>query len=938
MNNLNLNKILEKWENCLIDFPDPLPKNQRDLVFQCSEFVANQFISNTNDLLNLWGEGIFQRSLESKEMEKIFKNGIDRVVNQDELIKLLRQYRNYQMVRIIWRDLCKLADLNETMKDLSILAEVCVNVAIEKLTIWEKEKKGVPRDKDGKEQNLIVLAMGKLGAQELNMSSDIDLIYCFPSHGETDGSKQEENEKYFRNLAQKLGKVLSTKTSDGFVFRVDLRLRPFGNSGSLVTSFNSMEKYLKDQARAWERYAMVKARAITGSLEDKKYIESKIKSFVYRSYFDYGVIDPIRNIKQRISTKLDNSKSNLNIKVGWGGIREIEFLGQAFQLVRGGRDIDLQERSILKILEKLEEKNLLKKKTIKNLKEAYIFLRMTENRLQAWRDEQTHDIPSDPVERKRLAISMGFKQWEEFSLQLNNHRKMVNKHFNSIFETSLLDNIEEVQKLNPIWLDDNYKISKNLLESLGFKNPKITFEVLHRFKKSNIVDNLSVAVRAKLDQLIPTIFDVLAQYDNKDVILERLLALLETIVKRTTYLDLLMENPKAISQLVKLLGESSWISSQIKSLPILLDNLLDSDRLYTPIRREKLTLELNSLLKSVIDGDEEQEMERIRQFALGNRLRVAAAELTGAIPLMIASDYLTEIAEVSLGEIFETSWNHTLKKFGRPCLQKGFDSGFAIIAYGKFGGVELGYGSDLDIVFLHGNDDVAAVTDGERKISNDIFFTRLGQRMIHLFMTRMPSGLLYKIDMRLRPNGESGQLVSSLNAFERYQKREAWTWEHQALIRARAISGDKKVIKKFNEIRKNVLCQPRNEKNLLKDVKDMREKMAEKLDRSDKKTFDIKQGSGGLVDIEFIVQYLVLRWASDYPDLIDWTDNARIIENLVKYDLLKGSSSDELFIIYRRFRRLIHKFALQETDSLISQEELKKERQKVKEIWSNIFS
>tara|TARA_Y100001935_G_scaffold250375_1_gene250395 strand:+ start:140 stop:2950 length:2811 start_codon:yes stop_codon:yes gene_type:complete len=932
-----LNQNIERWQNSLSGLHDPLPEKQRNLVFQCSEFAANQFIQNRNEYLDLWEKGFFQKLVNSEEMEEMINKDLRLILNEENLIKSLRKFRNQQMVRIIWQDLCGLADIEQTMKDLSNLGEICVKAALDKLFQWEKEKKGTPRDLNGKEQNLIILAMGKLGAQELNMSSDIDLIYCFPSHGSTDGPQKIENEKFFLKLAQKLGKVLSLKTPDGFVFRVDLRLRPFGSSGPLVISFNSMEKYLRDQARAWERYAMVKARAITGSSQEKQFIEGKIKAFVYRSYVDYGVIEPIRKIKQRIDFKLNNGKLDSNIKVGWGGIREIEFLGQAFQLVRGGRDLDLQERSILLILGILGNKDFLKKDTIIELKSAYIFLRRVENRLQAWRDEQTHEIPNEDSDRIRLAISMGFKRWDDFSLILDEHRNIVHKNFNSLFETSLLKGTDDQLKSNPIWLNDNYKISKNLLKDLGFYDPKITYEILHKFKSSNIVDNLSDSGKSKLDQLIPTILDILAHKDNNHIILSRLLSLFETLVKRTTYLDLLVENPKAIAQLIKLMGESSWISSQIKSLPILLDNLLDPERLYTPMRQEELTLELNSLVKSVPDDDEEQEMERIRQFALGNKLRVAAAEITGAIPLMIASDYLTEIAEVSLKEVFKNSWKSISNKFGKPTLPNEMNTGFAIIAYGKFGGIELGYSSDLDMVFLHGSDNVEATTNGDRKINNDIFFTRLGQRIIHLFMTRMSSGLLYNVDVRLRPNGESGQLVSSLNAFERYQKNEAWTWEHQALIRARVITGDKEVIRKFKEIRKSVLCLTRDNLKLREDVKIMRKKMAKKLDRSDKVFFDIKQGSGGLVDIEFIVQYLVLKWASRYPELADWTDNARILENLEKYDLLEGSSSNELFLIYSRLRGLIHKYSLQELEPMIPQKELKLEREKVIEMWNVLF-
>ena len=931
-------ETLQRWHEHLGEQPDPLPATQRDQVFCASEFVAQAFLRDTEALLQLCQEGDFERSREPGEMAAALVAQAGACEEEDSLERVLRQFRNRQMVRIIWRDICGLAELSETLEDLSELADVCIREALHKLYAWETRKSGVPRDFSGREQKLVILGMGKLGARELNMSSDIDLIYCYPSHGHTDGRRELENETFFTRLGRKLANVLSRQTVDGFVYRVDLRLRPFGESGPLVVSLGAMEQYLQGQAREWERYAMVKARAITGEPEDIAAFQSLIKAFVYRRYIDFGVIESIRDMKRMIVRELHKKGMDANIKLGMGGIREIEFLGQAFQLVRGGRNMDLQIRPIQQVLDRLGEKGLLPDYAVRELQQAYVFLRRAENRIQAWKDEQTHLLPQDEDGRLRLARSMGFDTWDEFSMQLKQHRQQVHSHFDQVFEAPQAEQKADSSVLASVWLSsESGQAQVQLLQAAGFEEPQAASGVLQAFKNSSVLRTLTASGRVKLDQLMPLALDALAQNENPDQTLVRLVALLEAIVRRTAYINLLVENPLALSQLVRLLGESAWVGSQLQRQPILLDELLDPRRLYSPMHEDELEEELATLLHSVDEGDEEQEMERLRQFANGSRLRVAAADIVGEIPLMVVSDYLTEIAEVSLRQVQNSAWRDITARHGRPALPEGMQSGFAIIGYGKLGGVELGYGSDLDLVFLHGSDKPSANTDGPRQVANDVFFARLGQRVIHLLTTRMPSGQLYEADMRLRPNGNSGMLVSSLKAFEHYQHNDAWTWEHQALIRARAVSGDPEVIERFNEIRTEILCQARDEEQLRDDVCAMRRKMAENLDRSDKELFDIKHGPGGLVDIEFMVQFVVLRWAAEYPGLTKWTDNARLLESLTEYDLMAGHAAEQLFSAYRVYRAIAHRRALQEQKTLIRQGELIEERAMVREIWQQLM-
>ena len=928
----------EDWQQALAGRPDGLPAETRIRVWSASEFVAQQSLRNPALLLELCEDGLLQRCREPGEMAAELRQLIEGCHDETQLEAVLRRFRNREMVRIIWRDLNNDASLDETLEDLSGLADCCIQQALARLHSWAVEKNGVPRDADGREQKLVVLGMGKLGARELNLSSDIDLIFCFPAHGHTDGARALENEAFFARLGRRLVNVLSKKTADGFVFRVDMRLRPFGEAGPLVVSFGAMEQYLQGQARGWERYAMVKARPLSGDEQDRAALQALINAFVYRRYIDFSVIESIREMKRMIERELHKKGMNTNIKLGFGGIREIEFIGQAFQLVRGGRDVDLQIRPIQQVLALLLEKDLLPDFAVRELLAAYRFLRRTENRIQAWRDEQNHVLPDDDAGRARLALSMGFADWIAFADALDSHRRQVQSHFEQVFEAPQAEQQPEFSVLAGVWLsEDGSSNPVELLRAAGFDHPLRVLDALTDFRNCSALRTLSASARAKLDQLMPLALDALAQQDHADLAAQRVLKLFEAIVRRTAYIDLLVENPLALSQLVRLLGESGWIGSQLQRQPLLLDELLDPRRLYTPVHSEELEEELQTLLHSVGEGDEEQEMERLRQFAQGNRLRVAAADITGAIPLMVVSDYLTEIAETSLQQVLRNAWRDMTSRHGRPALDQGYDSGFAVIGYGKLGGGELGYGSDLDLVFLHGSDKASGVTGGRRQIDNDTFYARLGQRMIHMLTTRMPSGILYEIDMRLRPNGKSGMLVSSLRAFDHYQREEAWTWEHQALVRARAVAGDPKVIGHFNAIRKEILCRRRDPHKLREQVRDMRRKMADNLDSSNDELFDIKQGAGGLVDIEFMVQYAVLRWANEHPGLTGWTDNARLLGRLTEYDLLEGDAAEQLFTVYRVFRAIVHRCALQEVKPLVRQDELLEDRQLVRDTWQHLL-
>ncbi|WP_275099247.1 bifunctional [glutamate--ammonia ligase]-adenylyl-L-tyrosine phosphorylase/[glutamate--ammonia-ligase] adenylyltransferase [Sedimenticola hydrogenitrophicus] len=905
-------------------------------VWEGSDFVAQYCLKQPELLMRLQRSGELVRSYSDGDLERLLAERLTGVADEPALHRELRRFRNEQMVRIIWRDLSQAAPLAETLEDLSALADACVSQALSRLYAWAVEKQGVPRSATGEQQYLVVLGMGKLGARELNLSSDIDLIFAYPEPGGTDAGRPLSNEQFFIRLCQQLVKALNSQTADGFVFRVDARLRPFGDAGPLAFSFDAMETYYQSHAREWERYAMIKARVVAGDAAAGREVMAMLQPFIYRRYLDFGAIESIRDMKRLISRELKRKGMADNVKLGPGGIREIEFIGQAFQLIRGGREPELQIRPILPVLQVLGEKQQLSVEEVAELSEAYRFLRLVENRIQAWKDRQTHLLPESEAGRLRIARSMGFADWASFFALLELHRLRVQAHFDNVF--ALSEEVVAESPLQALWeqeLEDEQAVA--LLEQSGYAAGEAVLARLEAFREGHACRRLGQRGRHRLKELMPVLLEAVALSPVPDVTLERILKILESIARRTAYLALLVENPTALTQLVKLAGISPWIAQQVARHPLLLDEMLDPRRLYTPLKREGLEAELETALAAVDADDLEQQMERMRQFTQSNMLRVAAADLTGGIPLMVVSDYLTEIAETVTRKVLEQAWDCLVAKYGRPSNVVGEGKGFAVIGYGKLGGIELGYGSDLDMVFLHGNDNPNRMTDGGRPIANDLFYARMGQRMIHMYTTRTPAGTLYEVDMRLRPNGNSGMLVSSLEAFEEYQKNAAWTWEHQALLRARAVAGDTAVIARFQRIRREVLGRERDPERLREDVREMREKMRAALDKSKDGHFDIKQGAGGIADIEFMVQYGVLRWAHKYPDLLDWTDNIRLLDALARHRLFTGEVAEQLAGNYRALRAAYHRKALSELPGLVSGDELLQERAQVRALWQRLM-
>ncbi len=923
-------------------------------VLVCSDYVERQLIHHLEAIAQQWANGLYYRSVEADEMAQMLAQSLQTANSEQELYKVLRQFRNQQMVRITWRDINGLAPLNEVLSELTELANCTIRQALDWLDRKQQLELGTPLDSAGRVIPLVVIGMGKLGACELNFSSDVDLIFAFAEHGQTvNGPRSISHNEYFIKLGQRLIKALDQKTADGFVFRVDMRLRPFGQSGPLVVTYGALEEYYTTHGREWERYALIKARMITGEEADRQYLRALLIPFVYRRYIDFSVFESLREMKSMIAHEVKQKRKEHNIKLGAGGIREIEFLAQAFQLLRGGRDERLQERQVQKVLAYLGEQDLLPEFVVNELLQAYDFLRRTEHRIQQINDQQTHNLPDADYPRARIAWGMGYADWDSFAQDLNVIRNTVQSHFEQLFQAPQADdgkNIDdEVQGIWQAGLSDER--SAAILNELGYSDGQEIVRLLASFRGSSLYKKMSKEGTSRLDRLMPLVLKAVAQVENSETTFKRIMEVIESICRRSVYMSLLVENPLGLSQLVKLCSGSSWITRLLSRHPALFDELLDPRILYAPLNREHLFAELEQKMQVVPLDDLEQRMDVLRYFKQSHVLRVAAADVASSIPLMKVSDYLTWIAEVILHFVLQTAWHDMVSRYGEPRLKDPekacndqppqFGAGFIMLGFGKLGGIELGYSSDLDMVFLfsdaYNGGHTHAEADNSREVDNLQFFSRLSLRIMHILQTQTPAGTLYEADMRLRPNGNSGLIVNSFKAFREYELDKAWTWEHQALVRARFVGGDERLEEGYRAIRQEILSITRDPQTLKQEVRDMRKKMREALVKKKAGMFDIKQGFGGIADIEFMVQYLVLKNAAQHPQLLTWTDNIRILETLAETGILSQPTVDDLSRCYRQFRARLHQLSLQEVSGVVAEEEFAQQRSKVQQYWKEIM-
>ncbi len=859
----------------------------------------------------------------------------------------LRRFRNQRLLHILWRETAGRAGTAATLESLSTLADSLIAASVQSAEARLHERCGRVRDASGREQKLVVLAMGKLGGRDLNFSSDIDLIFLYPADGESDGARRLSAQEYFTRLSRQVVTLLEEVTADGFVYRVDTRLRPFGDSGPPVVSFSALESYLLRHGRSWERYAYLKARPVetapgggTGPAT-AELMTDVIEPFVYRRYLDYGVFESLREMQSLIAAEARKRQLTDNIKLGQGGIREIEFIAQSLQLVRGGSDRNLRTTGLQAALKRLAQTRDLSTAAAAELDAAYLFLRRTENALQAMRDQQTHELPEDPIDRARLALAIGLPDWESVRAAVERQRRIVSRHFAAV---AFRGGDEQPapgtgEALSAAWAsqagEDEWC---SLLERCGFRDAPALAAILVRFSGSTAVAQVDRTGAKRLAHFVPELLAVLRDQQNPAIALQRVFGVLEKILRRSAYVALLNENPSVRDRLVGLCAKSAWLAEEIGRYPLLLDELLDSRLHEEVLTRDEMSQDLERRLDRLAETDSERLVETLSQFQRAMLFRIAVADVAGNLAVMKVSDRLTELAEIVLQKALAIAWRDLTAKHGWPRAKNGRrEAGFGVVAYGKLGGMELSYRSDLDLVFLHDSTAAAQETDGDAPLDNNVFFARLVRRLVHFLSAQTTTGAMYQVDTRLRPSGQSGLLVTSVEAFERYQEENAWTWEHQALLRSRPVAGSALIAREFERVRRETLTTRVRRERLREDVIAMRNKMRARLDRSDAERLDLKQVPGGVADIEFLVQYLVLEQADRHPAVIHYPDNIRQLGTLAAAGCLGTEQVARLQEIYKRYRLRLHRLALDEQPPFAAADEFAEERRYVTGLWQQFL-
>ena len=897
----------------------------------CSEFGGNTFLKEWRWLFEQQKDLLVPP--DSDDLAAFVRQIENSLESIDAVKSQIRRYRNRYFLHVLWREYAAIATLDESLLAISELADQLLRAAAGYAQRSLQERFGLVFDEDGEPVSIVVLGMGKLGGRELNFSSDIDLIFLHPGGSDSDGAKSLSPHEYFTRISRVIVALIEEPTADGFAFRIDTRLRPFGDSGPPVTSFAALESYLVQHGRGWERYAYVKARAVgpppPAAVEQDLYA-NLIMPFVYRRYLDYGVFESLREMRALIAAEVKRRDLADNIKLGPGGIREIEFIVQSLQLVRGGSSPEIQGRELQVVLPRLTGRHGLDAADVGSLQAAYEFLRRLENFIQAIHDQQTHDLPVDAVDQARLATAMQYADWSELRGDLDVHRSNVTAQFAKIAFREQSDDTSDVlrQRFADHWngAAEAAEWSTTLREE-NYVDADAVAALVVAFKGT--AAHVDVAARQRLQQFIPNLLFLLKEAAETTLTLQRVLGVVERVLRRSAYLALLNENTQALRKLISLCSRSSYVAGQITRYPVLLDELLDS-RIYTErLTREGLEEELNQQLEVAHADDSEMQMELLGKFQRASQFRIALADFNGSLPIMRVSDCLTELAEVILGYALQVAWRDVTAIHGVPG-----SAGFGIIAYGKLGGLELSYGSDLDLVFLHDSAGAGQLTDGAKPLDHNLFYSRLVRRLVHFLTTQTGSGMLYEIDTRLRPDGQSGLLVTSVEAFQRYQEENAWTWEHQALLRARPVAGSESIARAFESVRSATLSAGLHQDTLRNDVISMRARMRKQLDKSDREQFDLKQGKGGIGDIEFLVQYLVLANAAANESVFHFSDNIRQLDALAENGFLDADTALQLQSLYREFRLRVHHLLLNDKPARVPQEEFRQQRQFVADTWS----
>jgi glutamate-ammonia-ligase adenylyltransferase len=943
-----IDRPVDRWREAGGD-PAALPAEVRaalPAVFAASGFVLESAMREPGMVPGLVGSGALGRARATGEIEALASGLAAAHSEEPKFMDELRRLRRHELVRIAWRDLAGLATLEETLRELSSLADGAIRAALGFAARALAPRYGRPRSQGGGAQELVVIGMGKLGGGELNFSSDVDLILLYPEQGDTDGPRSISTEEYFTRLGQSLIRLLDARTAEGFVFRVDMRLRPLGEPGPLAMNFGAFEDYLQQHGRDWERYAWVKARAITGMAQYGALYDDVVRPFVYRRYLDYGVYESLREMKALIAREVERRELQDNVKLGPGGIREIEFIVQSLQLIRGGSEPGLRTPSLLTALPRLAGAKLLPTAAVAELTKAYAFLRRVENRLQMADDAQTHALPEDAAGRARLAASMGFADWNAFASALGAERRAVTARFDAVvLGRGAPGHPPPAALFESLWSPEGSleRVAEDVRRA-GLAEPEAAARLLLELRQSAYFRRLDEFGRRRLATLLPRVLDAVARVEGGSAgapgltLLTRLVRIIEAIGGRTAYLALLNENGQALERLVQACSMGDYLARQVAAHPLLLDELLDARVLETLPDRPQFAEELAARIEHA-GSDEELQVDALRHFRRAATFRVAMLDLAGRLPLMQVSDRLTDVAELILERALALAWRHTAAQYGEPRCDspEGARTAHAGIAgYGKLGGMELGYASDLDLVFLH---DAAgsAQTAGPKVVDNEIFFLRLAQRLVHLLTVHTPAGRLYEVDVRLRPSGKGGLAFTGIDAFEDYQRREAWTFEHQALLHSRWVAGDAALGAAFTRVRRDVLTGAVKRGQLREDVLSMRERMRAEHGRTREGQFDLKHDRGGIADIEFLAQYWVLRHVREHPPLAEFADTIRHLESVGSAALVDHRVIDRLVDAYRAFRKAAHHLSLEQLPAIVEAGEFAAERAAVAGLWERVM-
>ena len=847
--------------------------------------------------------------LDATSMERFIA---ERTPDEDALPAVLRDLRSWVIAHLLVRDLSAEAPLAEVTETMTVLAEVAVRSAHDVCRANLLARYGAPLSPSGWEQELLIIGMGKLGGRELNVSSDIDLIFVYPEDGDTGGAKVISNFEFFERLGKRIIKMLADITQHGQVFRVDMRLRPNGDSGPLVCSFDMLENYFITQGREWERYAWIKARVIHG--ERWRELEKIARPFVFRKYLDFGAINAMRDLHAQIRREVERRDRANNVKLGPGGIREIEFIAQVFQLIRGGRDRELQLRPTLKVLGLLAERGILTLDAIAELSGAYDFLRRVEHRLQYLDDAQTHDLPDNEADLATIAQAMGMSEVPRFMATLNQHRDAVSRHFNDVFK----DPSEASHALDDVWASAGEVGTDPWLAKLGYHNPDAISARLAALHDSARYQQLPNRIRSRLDSLVPRMIEAAANTPNPDDTLTRSIDLIEAISRRGAYLALLQQYPQALRRVVDLMGASRWAAQYLGRHPILLDELLDDRNLELSPDWAAFDQELANALDA-IEPDMEHQMDLMREQHHAQVFRLLTQDIAGKLTVERLADHLSALADLILERSLPVVWRK-IRNRHREVPQ------FAVVAYGKLGGKELGYASDLDIVFLFDDDAPEALE----------LYSRFAQRINTWLSSQTAAGILFETDLRLRPNGDAGLLVTSVEAFRQYQLESAWPWEHQALTRARFAAGDRSVGAEFERIRCEVLRQSRDLNVLKSEVQAMRKKMRDA--HANKSTlFDLKHDEGGLIDVEFLIQYLVLGHSAAHPALTENLGNIALLRMASELGLIPEHHASACADSYRALRRLQHQQRLNGQAARVPAQDVAAIREPVVALWTEVL-